>query len=185
MDYDPRTTSPRSSLRWRPTHTEDVTTTVTRKRATGGSPIGSPLSYRTLCGMILGQAKSHLPYLPDQGNLTNLWILVAIWMGASTLFTGHPRKTAKGVLTWVRDILTFQVSYPSEWKGLGELSTPISDTLVDEYGPVAFVQAVLASTQFYIVLNNHDLDLSTLEPLVKECEMLIGHWQSARNANGR
>lgn len=175
MDYDPRM-MPRSSVRWRSTHTEDVATTATTKRATKGASERNSAEL-TLCGMILRAAKSHLPNLPDQGDLTNLWILVSIWMGASTLFTGKPRKTASQVLSWIRDILDFQVRYPSEWKGLGDFSTPLSDTLVEEHGPIEFVQAVLACTQFYVVLNNQDLDLLKLDPLVKECEQLMTFWR--------
>lgn len=175
MDYDPRM-MPRSSVRWRPTHMEDALTTRASKRESRNHE-GLSAEF-TLCGMIQRGAYSHLPNLPDQGSLTNLWILVSIWMGASTLFTGKPRKTASQVLSWIRDILDFQVRHPSEWKGLGDFSSPLSDTLVEEFGPVAFVQAILACTMFYLVLNNHDLDLLRLDPLVRECEQLMGFWRA-------
>jgi len=167
----------RSSIRWdRRTTEEGLTTSPTP------SETYEETSRHTLCGMISREAYAILPRLPDQGNHTNLWIMVSIWLSISADRYGSPKQIVSRVLSWTRDVLAYQCTYPSEWKGLGKFSSPQSETLVAEFGPVEFMRAILAILSFYIVLYHHDAALLSLLPLITECEEMLHEWKHSLRA---
>jgi len=114
----------------------------------------------------------------------NLWILVSIWMSISADRYGTPYQIVSRVLPWIRDILDYQIRYPFEWKGLGKFSTPESETLVTEFGPVEFIRACLAVLSFYVVLYHHDKGVLALSPLIIECDQLLGRWAKKMDRQG-
>lgn len=113
--------------------------------------------------------------LPDQGEGVLLWILFSLWLGGSSVMIA-PKAVLKPVLQGVKKVLDQQLTYPEGWAGLPpELTSPVTAKLCLEFGPLEFIQAVLAVSSFYILLY-HDSNVVSLYPMLQELERAYTQW---------
>jgi len=115
---------------------------------------------------------------PDQGEGILLWILLSLWLGGSSVMIA-PKAVLNPVLQGVKKVLDQQLTYPEGWAGLPpELTSPVTAKLCLEFGPLEFIQAVLAVSIFYILLH-HDSNVVSLYPMLQELERAYIQWANA------
>lgn len=172
-----RTTAPAQETRVVPASqsaraSRDHSPQPTKSRTEYGFMSGYP---QLLVGLPSKVALAKVTQLPDQGSSVLLWILLSLWIGGSSVMIA-PKAVLKPVLQGVKKVLDQQLTYPEGWAGLPpELTSPVTAKLCLKFGPLEFIQAVLAVSSFYILLH-HDSNVVSLYPMLQELERAYTQW---------